>query len=267
MEGSRTLTIRPYEFNFEGEGYNYTKVLGLKCYSEDKQKIVREQPTTWAGLAREVINAFSYEIEREVERDEEGFEKRFNEALKQMLDVHGFKTNASFSEVLFSEPTHLKSVLYRNNQNSMLKIYDVPESTESRYITAVYSGEVVWVINALVSALSDYGLWVEIEYIHRDELKRQLGELEEADRQLSIEDLETPQEEDTTTLEGNADIYISLLRLKVQDLYAEDRLSQEEFDTMMSYADKIAITILDAKSVLTTFNLMTKDLSKKLGIQ
>ena len=83
---------------------------------------------------------------------------------------------------------------------------------------------------------------------------------------FEFEDLETPQEEDTTTLEGNADIYISLLRLKIQDLYAEDRLSQEEFDTMMGYADKIAIAILDTKSVLSALNMMTRDLNKKLGV-
>lgn len=273
MENSRILTIKPNSFSFEGEGYNYTKVLGLKCYAGGRPKIVREQPTTWASLARIVLDTYRDEIDEQVERNESAFEEKFNNALKEMLNRHGFRPNTSFSEKLFSSPTHIRSQVYKNNQNSMLKVYDVPESSMKMYITAVYSGEVVWVLNALATALEEYSVYIEIEYIHRDELKRQLGELEEADRQLSLEDIELYQttedkkaDNDITELNGNAEIYLSLLKVKILNLYKNDRLSKEELNDIMIYIDRISDLISDSKSVLFTLKTLTKDLDKKLGI-
>lgn len=200
MEGSKILTIRPNEFNFDRDGYDHTKVLGLKCYCGDNQlKIISNQPTTWASLAREVVNSFSYEIEQLVEYNWKEFEMKFNLALQNMINVWGGRTNINFVEELFKEPTHLRSSVYINNQNSKLKIFDIPDSTEARYITAVYSGEVVWVLNALVTSLEQYGAFIEIEYIKRDDLRKQLDSIDEEERQLSIKDLEYSIDADNPT--------------------------------------------------------------------
>lgn len=269
MENSKFLTIKPYDYVFSKDCFNHTKVLGLKCYCEQDMKVVRNQPTTWASLIREIINSFSYEIEREVEYNPERFEEKFNTALLETIKKCNGKPNASFTTEIFTNPTHLKSNVYRNNQNSMLELYQHPETGEHRYITAVYSGEVVWVINALMTALSDYGAWVEIEFIYRDDLKKQLGELEDIDRQLSIEDLqqETPEkDEETTEVQGTAELYIAEIKLKLIELYQRDVINHEDYEQLRGWTDKLAITILDMKSFMTLFTNFSKDLRDKLGV-
>lgn len=279
---NKTLVIRPGEFIFDREGYNYTKVVSLKCYSEGRQKIVSKQPTTWASLIREVIKTYYYEIDRLVERNYSEFEFLFNSSLDQMLRSWGGRTNTSFSEKLFTfpinaereiragnYPEHLHSALYKNNANSLLKIFEIPDSTEAEYITAVYSGEVVWVLNALITALEEFDPMIEIEYFKRDNAPRERFTI---DGQVGVEDIpsdneDAPElEDDVTEIKGNANLYITLLKLKVDELYSEDKLNQEDFDKMMGWIDKIATTIIDTKSVLNMLNLMTKDLNEKYGV-
>lgn len=270
MENSKILTIRPNEYRYISEGYNHTKVLGLKCYCGNKQKIVRRQPTTWASLAREVINSFSYEIETAVENNWEAFETEFNDALFRMIDINGLKANTSFSEKLFIEPTHIRSSVYKNNQNSMLEIFKTPMG-ESKYITAVYSGEVVWVLNALISALEDYDAFIEIEYINREDLQNVLEELDEEEKQLSIEDISSnnednlEQDENVGDIQGNANLYISLLKIKLDDLYRQCGIPDKDYEQMKNWLDKVAITIIEAKSFTELVSKFSTDLSKALG--
>lgn len=269
MENSRFLIIKPNEFNFDREGYNHTKVLGLKCYCGNKLKITRKQPTTWASLAREVINSFSYEIDKAVEDDWEAFEMRFNIALRDMLQIRDGKPNTSFSEELFTEPTHIRSSVYKNNQNSMLEIFRTPMG-EPRYITAVYSGEVVWVLNALITALEDYDSWIEIEYISRNDLISELDN-EEIERQLTIEDIprnneNTPEtDENIEEIQGNANLYISLLKVKLDELYRQCGIPDKDYEQMKHWLDKVAITIIEAKSFTELVSKFSTDLSKALG--
>lgn len=278
---NKTLVIKPNEFTFDREGYDYTKVVSLKCYSEGRPKIVSKQPTTWASSIREVIKTYYYEIDKLVDRNYGDFEAMFNISLSQMIREWGGRTNTSFSEKLFqfplntereiragNYPEHLHSTVYKNNANSLLKIFEIPDSTEGMFITAVYSGEVVWVLNALVSALEEFDPKIEIEYYKRDNAPKEfkMGE------QVSIDDISSNNEdaleteEGITEIKGNANLYITLLKLKVDELYTEDKLSQEDFDKMMGWIDKIAITVLDTKSVLNMLNLMTKDLNEKYGV-
>lgn len=270
MENSKILTIRPGEFNFAREGYNHTKVLGLKCYCGNKLKITRRQPTTWASLAREVINSFGYEIEKAVEDDWEAFEMRFDIALGNMILSWGGRTNTSFSEKLFTEPTHIRSNVYRNNQNSMLEVFRTPMG-EPRYITAVYSGEVVWVLNALITALEDYDSWIEIEYIDREDLRGIVEELDEEEKQLSIYDIpETNKDaqetdEDITEIHGNANLYVSLLKVKLDDMYRQCGIPDKDYEQMRHWLDKIAIAVIEAKSFTDLVSKISKDLSKTLG--
>lgn len=270
MENSKFLIIRPNEFNFDIEGYNYTKVLGLKCFCGNKQKLVRRQPTTWASLAREVINSFSYEIEQVTENNWEAFETKFNIALGNMILSWGGKTNTSFSEKLFTEPIHIRSNVYKNNQNSMLEIFRTPMG-EPKYITAVYSGEVVWVLNALITALEDYDVSIEIEYIHREDLARELNIEEETEKQLSIDDISSTNKntletnEDVEEIQGNATIYISLLKLKLDDMYRQCGIPDEEYNKMKSWLDHIAISILDMKATISLITDLSSKMNEKLG--
>lgn len=198
----KKLVITPEKYDWREEGFNFTKVLKLECFREDKPLIIVKQPKTWAGLAREVIRTFDYIIEAEVQNNQMLFMDKFNEALHGVIKESGVRPNTSFSEDLFIFPTnaevntsrgiypdHLHSTVYMNNANSLLKIFEIPDSTLSAYITAVYSGEVVWVINALIKALAQYDVKVVITYMDREKVNT------EKPVQMSIDEIETNNEE------------------------------------------------------------------------
>lgn len=171
MIGERELWVKPSEYTFDKvNGYNHTKVLELTINRGDEQLPIPSQPTTWASLLRTTVRTLQDYIDAEVQADEQKFRENFNQALQRTLLVNQLKSNTSFSEELFKEPEHIRSSVYRNNKNSVCKIYNIPDSTISMYITAVYAGEVVWVLNALTTALSDFDISIVVRYINRADL-------------------------------------------------------------------------------------------------
>lgn len=257
MNDNKLLVINPGEFYFDREGYDFTKVLGLRCYTDGRLKVIRKQPTTWASLVREVINAYSYEIDTLVDRNYSEFEFLFNNALEQMLRSWGGRTNTSFSERLFrfpinvpsgEYPEHIRSSVYKNNANSLLKIFEIPDSTEADYITAVYSGEVVWILNALITSLEEFNPRVEIEYIKRDDIGEQTVE---EDEQLSIDDIQeqTNDSIDKSTIKGA----IKDIRYAINELYKSGKINLDEYRRLDTDLDVIFVksiqTEKDIKSI------------------
>lgn len=254
MKDERELWIKQGEFTYDTvNGYNHTKVLDLTINKGDEQLPLPEQPTTWASLLRLTIRVLEEYIQGEVDADESTFRDRFNFALRSVIETNGLKSNTSFSEELFTEPTHIKSNVYRNNKNSMCKIYDIPDSTESKYITAVYSGEVVWVLNALVYALKDYDISIVVRYIDREDLK------------ALVEETDDEPQEEIEEIKGNANLYVSLLRLKIDEIYSKYNINEEDYKQMMKWIDNLALTIIETKlSTISIIKLLT-DLDIKLG--
>lgn len=258
MIGEKELWITPRGYIFDrGEGYNHTKVLELVINKGDEQLPLPEQPTTWASLLRTTVTVLQEYIDAEVNANESIFKDNFNSALKMTIKSNDLKANTSFSDELFTQPTHIRSSVYRNNKNSLCKIYDIPDSTESEYITAVYSGEVVWVLNALTTALEDYDISIVVKYINRNDLKALA---------FSEEDNE-PDEENTqeTFIKGNANIFISLLILKIDSLLDRGVIAEDEHNQMRIWADKVAQALIEAKSFTTLISKISKELDEKLG--
>ena len=273
---NKTLVIKPNEFTFDKEGYDFTKVVSLKCFSEGRPKIVSKQPTTWASLIREVINTYYYEIDKLVERNYSEFEFLFNTALSQMIKEWGGRTNTSFSEKLFqfplnteretmagNYPEHLHSTVYKNNANSLLKIFEIPDSTEGMFITAVYSGEVVWVLNALVSALEEFNPTIEIEYFKRDKKPDFEGQVNLDDMVSTNEDA-LENDEEITDIKGNADIDVKVLKLKLGEMYKKDEISKENYDYLNKYVDKLNERLVIAKSDLASVRYFANKINADL---
>lgn len=273
MRNEKELWIKQGEFVYDTRnGYNHTKVLDLTINKGDEQLPIPEQPTTWASLLRLTVRTLEEYIQGEVDADESTFRDRFNFALRSVIETNGLKSNTSFSEELFTEPTHIRSNVYRNNKNSMCKIYDIPDSTESKYITAVYSGEVVWVLNALVYALKDYDISIVVRYIDRKELIR-----------LTQEDIECPDESIREIYEIDSNEVLAndiewkvegvIERLDDIDLYLLDILSGKEDIDILALDLKIRSEvnhILDIKNHIKYMQQLQSSIMqsiKQLGIE
>ena len=100
-----------------------------------------EKTNTWASLLRSVNIALKQD------RDEyNSFEDIFNLEIKNVVNTFGIGTNSNFSRELFTDETFIKSQIYKNNKNHALEIW------RGKKICAVYAGEVVIVLNALIAA-------------------------------------------------------------------------------------------------------------------
>ena len=145
-------------------GMNHTKVkrVEITYYDGTKNSFV---PKTWSSTIRWVVSMMQMFIDRKVQEGD--FEHTFNKNLALCIDGLGYVENASFSRTIFTDDSYIKSSLYKSNKNHKLKLFEDPVTGEDKYICAVYSGEVIWVLDALVKTLKDNIRSVEIIYCHK----------------------------------------------------------------------------------------------------
>ena len=98
--------------------------------------------TTWAGLLRGVVQDLQANINKT-----ENFEEKFNNIMTDVFKTNGFQFNTNFSQTLFEDDSFITSTVYRNNQNHKLEV------CKGKYICAVYTSEVITVINGIVKAI------------------------------------------------------------------------------------------------------------------
>ena len=74
------------------------------------------------------------------------------------------------------------------------------------------------------------------------------------------------QDENIENIQGNVTIYISLLKLKLDDMYRQCGIPDKDYEQMKHWIDEIAITIIEAKTFTELVSKFSSDLSKSLGI-
>ena len=146
---------------FDTEGFDHTRITDAKLIVEGKI-VPLERITTWAGLLRSVNSA------TKKQRDKEDVaEECFNGTIAEVVDTFDLGMNQNFSMTLFEDDSFIKSSIYRNNQNHALEVW------RDKKICAVYAGEVVVVLNALIASSgnteADGGVTLLVSYRRRDE--------------------------------------------------------------------------------------------------
>lgn len=146
---------------YDIEGFDHTRITDAILIMDGKI-VPLEKTTTWAALLRSV-NAATKE-----QRDKEDIaEECFNMTIAEVVDKFGLGMNQNFSMTLFDDDSFIKSSVYKNNQNHALDVW------RGKKICAVYAGEVVVVLNALIassgSTETDGGVTLLVSYRKRDE--------------------------------------------------------------------------------------------------
>lgn len=146
---------------YDTEGFDHTRITDAILIMDGKI-VPLEKTTTWAALLRSV-NAATKE-----QRDKEDIvEECFNMTIAEVVDKFGLGMNQNFSMTLFDDDSFIKSSVYKNNQNHALDVW------RGKKICAVYAGEVVVVLNALIassgSTETDGGVTLLVSYRKRDE--------------------------------------------------------------------------------------------------
>lgn len=181
------LVIMPHQCNWDALGYNYTKPTRLVISFVDSEyhsgfinQIIDHQYSFWSRILKDTVNELQNAINIAVSKG--GFEQKFNEVLDTMLDENNLKENGNFSRKIFTDDGFMTSSVYKQNKNHMLRLYVDPETKEEKYICAVYSAEVVWILYTLVTTLADLGVYtirLEVEYYHTENKDKQEEEVSE----------------------------------------------------------------------------------------
>lgn len=141
LRGDKVLEFCNYgDVVYDMDNFDFTKVTGAKLIIGNSV-VPLEKTTTWAGLLRSV--------NKSLEGWKTGmYEITFNTIIKDVVETYGLSMNYNFSMELYTDDSFIKSSVYKSNQNHKLEVLN------GKYICAVYSGEVVVVLNALVGAAS-----------------------------------------------------------------------------------------------------------------
>lgn len=146
---------------YDTEGFDHTRITDAILIMDGKI-VPLEKTTTWAALLRSVNAA------TKKQRDKEDVaEECFNMTIAEVTEKFGLGMNQNFSMTLFDDDSFIKSSVYKNNQNHALDVW------RGKKICAVYAGEVVVVLNALIassgSTETDGGVTLLVSYRKRDE--------------------------------------------------------------------------------------------------
>ena len=147
------------DYVFNPEGFNFTRVTNAKLIVDGKL-IPLERTSTWAGLLRSVNTATKESRDKiDVAGDV------FNDTIRDVVEEYDLAMNNNFSMTLFDDDSFINSSLYKNNQNHALNVW------RDKKICAVYSGEVVVILNALIasSGENDENVTLLVSYCKREQ--------------------------------------------------------------------------------------------------
>ena len=159
---SYVLDIGPNTFNYDYEnGYEHTRIESVKLYVDD---VLHEEwiATAWSRALRKIVEL----VTPYIDKNTTAFENNFNRLLKTTINKGNFNYNYCFKPELFTDDSFITSSLYKGNKNHKLKLVTDRDGQE-KYICAVYTTEVIWVLGALIRALKDYNIRLLITYDFR----------------------------------------------------------------------------------------------------
>ena len=151
---------------------------GDNSYVPQKEEIkFRSDVSTWASLVRATvsflkrnyINNFIFTC------GYADFETKYTSAISKVLTITDSQPNVNFYVGLYEDDSYINSSVYMNNKNHKLQICKDGEGND-KYVCAVYTGEIIWVLEALLDVMAEYtveepeDLYIRIDYKDRKEL-------------------------------------------------------------------------------------------------
>lgn len=176
LEPRRAYTKEEHDI-FKGS-INNSKPISVKVKRkteiDDIELIADNYIETWSQLIRAVLSGL-YHCILEINKTENTFEQIFNDEMEMFIEKNDIKYSDSFSPKLFTDDSFITNPRYLNNTNHKLLITIDPITRLSKYICAVYTTEVLWVLQVLLNTLnrystdvSPYYFYIDIRYILRE---------------------------------------------------------------------------------------------------
>lgn len=120
---------------------------------QESKNILDIQVKSWAELTRQAILTLSVLTEKISNKFY--FERAFNTSMINIINKNNLRVNSNFSKYLFKDDSFMTSKVYKENLNHQLFIMK-NEKGEELYLCAVFSCEVICVLQALLVALDKF---------------------------------------------------------------------------------------------------------------
>lgn len=254
LRGTKAIKIESM-MNTDDE-YDNRESWGELIPKAEKRQKCSVDITTWSSLVRNALDILKPQLEYVLHTfGSYLFKSTFATCLDEIIKLGEFKPNVNFPMRLFKEAEEtdlIKSSVYLNNKNHLLKIM-TDEDGIDWYVCAVYTGEIIWVLEALLdtiySLLCDMGDGKDIgtrphhtlvlTYINREDL---------ADNQNIMDENEAKEVQDEI---DEIDNELERLQMSKEVLRLQGKVAQMHSLAMEIYDD---IETLQEK-----YGLMTMD--------
>lgn len=155
LRGTKALRIEDME-NTDAEYNREDRTWTDLCNSAKDGIIKTITVTTWSSLVRNVIDELRPQINFTASLvNAEEFIATFNDTVVNICDEIGLTLNMNCPKKLYKEseePDLIKSSVYMNNKNHMIKILTDDYGLD-RYLCAVYTGEIIVMLEALLDTI------------------------------------------------------------------------------------------------------------------
>lgn len=144
---------------------------------QSKEIKFHSEVSTWASLVRATV---SFLKQNYIDKflsvcGYVDFETKYTSAISKVLTITDSQPNVNFYVGLYEDDSYINSSVYMNNKNHKLQICEDEEGND-KYVCAVYTGEIIWVLEALLDVMAEYtveepeDLYIRIDYKDRKEL-------------------------------------------------------------------------------------------------
>ena len=151
-----TKAIRLEDMSNTDEEYDKRESWGELLLSAHDRPMTSVDVTTWSSLMRNALDIIRPQLNYVLHQiGSEEFKGTYEVCLKNILDEVDFRPNSNFPKRLFKEAEEtdlIKSSVYMNNKNHLIELFE-DETGIKWYVCAVYTGEIIWVLEALLDTI------------------------------------------------------------------------------------------------------------------
>lgn len=159
-----TKAIKLEDMSNTNEEYDNRTSWGELLLSAHDRPMTSVDVTTWSSLVRNAIEVIRPQLEFTIKTfGADKFRETYEVCLNSLFTEEGMiRANSNFVKRLYNDTEEndlIKSTVYLSNKNHKLEIL-TDENGDKWYACAVYTGEIIWVLEALLDTI--YTLYKEI---------------------------------------------------------------------------------------------------------
>jgi len=151
-----TKAIKLEDMSNTDEEYDNRETWGELLLSAHDRPMTTIDVTTWSSLVRNALEVIKPQLNYVLSVfGSDQFKSTYEVCMSKLFEGDMIRSNSNFVKRLYREAEEtdlIKSTVYLSNKNHMLEIF-TDENGVKWYACAVYTGEIIWVLEALLDTI------------------------------------------------------------------------------------------------------------------